>query len=531
MTNYLHGLHVGSIRDTMTLPAESHPGWLCFTEIASPDGGDYRRYADAGHGIIVRLNHSYGYGTIPAPPYEGFAQWCADFVSASRGCHVWIIGNEPNHSQERPPSGIITPELYAECFLRCYAAIKAAAPGDLVLPAPIAPYNAETGDCLVYLGTVASRLAEKGTIDGWVLHAYTHGHDAALIRSNDTVGEWNWNFRTYRDQLAVLGRYAQDVPVYLTEANPTDAGWTDTNNGWIRESLCEIDEWNQGHPHQIVRTVCAFRLNDGDPRWDMQSKPSVVEDYLQGADLGYMWDSWEIPPEEEPVSGIVNPGLNRPYRAPLAGHENIIVANGWEPWWLPSDPEGNQADQPEYNPMLAADFPDRVLDGDASQHWFIMWRRMSAGIYQRINVGAGRRVTARVPFHVWCSQSDDPKRDDGELYMRIGLGRSGGTDPAGADVEWSNWVRGTNDWTLISLSLITEQDDVTLFVQAWNKWALKHNDIFVDAIEFEVEGDEPAPPPPIEGVLRVEITGPNGGPIQVQQVSAGLLARIRGLLR
>jgi len=350
------------------------------------------------------------------------------------------------------------------------------------------------------------------------------------------VNGWLWNFRTYRDQLEVLAPYAVNVPVFLTEVNPTDGGWQDTNNGYIRAAMIEIGAWNILNPEQAIHAVCAFRLVDGDPRWDMQSKPGVMADYIATADVGYIGIPWDNEPpddgeEEEPVSGIVNPGLNRPYRAPLAGHENIIVANGWEPWWLATDPEGNQADQPEYNPMLAADFPDRVLDGDASQHWFIMWRRMSAGIYQRINVGAGRRVTTRVPFHVWCSQSDDPKRDDGELYMRIGLDRNGGTDPESADVEWSNWVRGTNSWTIISLSLVTEQDDVTLFVHAWNKWALKHCDIFVDAIEFEVEGDEPAPPPPVEGVLRVEITGPNGGPIQVQQISAGILARIRAMFR
>lgn len=67
---------------------------------------------------------------------------------------------------------------------------------------------------------------------------------------------------------------------------------------------------------------------------------------------------------------------------------------------------------------------------------------MSGGIRQCVRVGAGKRVVLRVPFHVWCSQSDNPQADDGELYVRVGIDSHGRTDPRADDVVWSNWVRG-----------------------------------------------------------------------------------------
>jgi len=224
---------------------------------------------------------------------------------------------------------------------------------------------------------------------------------------------------------------------------------------------------------------------------------------------------------------IINPGLNRPYEA-LPDHQNIRTAHGWTPWWVAMTHEGQDADQPEFKPLEVEHHPERVLEGDASQCWFIRWRIMSGGIRQCVRVGAGKRVVLRVPFHVWCSQSDNPQADDGELYVRVGIDSHGRTDPRADDVVWSNWVRGTNDWTAISLSTIAEADEVTLYVQGWNKWSLSHNDVYVDDIEFEVEGEEPGPSP---DVVRVEVTGPDGGPVLVRIESPSLLDRLRAFFR
>jgi len=544
MTHALHGLHVSSIRDQMALPV-APPGNLMWTEIAGTDGGDYSRHELLGYTNIVRLNWSYGHGTIPDPAQYGeFATNCGAFVARSQGCHTWVIGNEPNHSQERPPSGIITPEDYAECFIKCYDAIKAVRPDDLVLPAPIAPYNWESGDCLEYLDDMAQELAANSVVDGWVLHAYTRAHDPALITSELRVDNEHWHFRTYRDQAAVVAKHALDVPLFLTEANPTK-GWQNVNNGWIREALCEIDTWNQGHPHQVIRAVCPFRWHDPSrPEWSIGDKAGVVEDYTQAAELGYSWDSWdsepgepEPPDEEEPVSGFVNGNMALPF-IEEPGHNNILVAKGWRAWWA-SERWHEQDQNParplkvgEYKPIFAANYPYRVLEGETCQCWFVQFGVMHGGIYQQVNVGAGKRVTFSVPFQAWCTEGQDPHVSDGEIYLRAGIDTRGGIDWQADSIDWGNWVRGEAEYASTSISTISQTGTITLFIHTWNKWALPgHNDIYVDAVTLAVEGedDDVPPTPSIEGVLRVEITGPGGGPIQVQQVSGqGLIARLFG---
>ena len=67
-------------------------------------GVDYSAYADRGLGIIARLNHGYEPdGTLPhSSLYEAYARRVANFVATSRGCKIWVIGNEMNYAIERP---------------------------------------------------------------------------------------------------------------------------------------------------------------------------------------------------------------------------------------------------------------------------------------------------------------------------------------------------------------------------------------------------------------------------------------------
>jgi len=95
-------------------------GWIVFTEELGADpavrtGQNYRAYSDQGFGVIVRLNNGYfPNGTIPnSQRYADFARRCANFVAASDGCKIWIIGNEMNYRIERPPIAAlrIVPEV------------------------------------------------------------------------------------------------------------------------------------------------------------------------------------------------------------------------------------------------------------------------------------------------------------------------------------------------------------------------------------------------------------------------------------
>ncbi|MEZ4555822.1 MAG: hypothetical protein R2851_14740 [Caldilineaceae bacterium] len=109
---------------------------------------DYRDLTAQGLGVMVRLDHGYApQGTLPLPDqYPAFAQSCADFVARSRGCHIWIIGNEPNHAMEWPNGTPIFPWHYAKAYRLCRDAIRSR-PGhaqDLVLLAGARPWNARS---------------------------------------------------------------------------------------------------------------------------------------------------------------------------------------------------------------------------------------------------------------------------------------------------------------------------------------------------------------------------------------------------
>lgn len=108
-SRWIHGLHDPGGEQLM-LDAQK-PGWIVFTEALGRDpnnrtGKDFRSYQTNGYGVICRVN--YGYypnGTLPQSRYYAdFAQRVANFVAASPGCRIWIIGNEPNFSIEWPMS-------------------------------------------------------------------------------------------------------------------------------------------------------------------------------------------------------------------------------------------------------------------------------------------------------------------------------------------------------------------------------------------------------------------------------------------
>ena len=205
----------------------ARPGWIVFSEAVGHDpddrtGVDFSAYSDQGLGVICRINNGYEPdGTIPhSSQYERFARRVANFVSTSRGCKIWVIGNEMNYAAERPGividwsrhrtqrSGppeeadpnrrgvpvrfnalpdhsteirttrgaivsageVITPELYARCYRLCRDAIHRL-PGhqdDQVMVGAVAPWNTQTvyaanpnGDWIQYFRIFWKSLAQK----------------------------------------------------------------------------------------------------------------------------------------------------------------------------------------------------------------------------------------------------------------------------------------------------------------------------------------------------------------------------------
>ena len=312
---YLYGLHDPGGEGVLS--ERNMFGWILFTEKLGCDpanrkGHDYSAWANRGFGIIARLNNGYSpEGTIPnSSRYAPFAQRCANFVAASPGCHIWIIGNEPNLPIERPGIGfdgkgkptsgeVIVPTMYADCYRRCRATIKNVSghQADQVLVAGVGPLNNQTaypanpqGDWVTYLTDVLQTIG-AGNCDGISIHAYTHGASPSLVYTDTFMqppfDKRHYDFRCYQDFMGGIPRDMRNLPVYLTETDQGEA-WLNQNTGWVQRVYGEIDWWNRQPCHQTIRAVILYRWSKDD-RWSIEGKGGVIEDLRQAMAYGYTW--------------------------------------------------------------------------------------------------------------------------------------------------------------------------------------------------------------------------------------------------
>lgn len=277
--------------------------WLVFSVLAHDGPRDFSAFANAGHGVIVRLNYGYGSaGTLPfQAQYDAFAAACANYVAGAPGAHIWIIGNETNLKGERPGNGspqeeAITPERYGLCFAKCFAAIKNV-PGhqdDWVVPAAPGPWNNQTaypanpsGDWVTYFRDLLNEcLKRNAKPDALALHTYSNHDvpmDANLVESEERAGAPfqanHWQFRAYRDFLGVVPAALRIAPVFITESQHLP--WENRDVGWIQRAFSEINAWNANPANQPIQALCLFRWqsNAGDPEgWALSNKNKLLND-------------------------------------------------------------------------------------------------------------------------------------------------------------------------------------------------------------------------------------------------------------
>ncbi len=322
-TSYLFGMHD---RGAEALMSEAgRKGWILLDEAIGHDtrnesGGDYGDLADDGFGVIVQLTHgsqSDNDGTLPVSTlYESFATRCGHFVRRSRGCHIWVIGSEPNAWHARPQRGtsqeeVITPQLYSRCYKKCRDAIRSQSghQEDLVLVAAVAPNQADTtypgnkrGDWVRYLQDVLLLLGSDN-YDGVAVHAYTHGNSADLITSSRKMespfADRHLDFKSYQDIMAVV---PVRVPVFFTRAHPRGrfghdaslSGWPDEPqaNEWVQAAYQEIQRWNQAHSDRQIRSLVLHRWGDADAQpsaYTIRNRPGVIEDFCLALANDYRW--------------------------------------------------------------------------------------------------------------------------------------------------------------------------------------------------------------------------------------------------
>jgi hypothetical protein len=271
-------------------------GWLVFTETVDSQPGDYRRYADQGLGVIVRLNNGYGKGTgtIPTPDrYAEFAQKCARWVAASQGVEWITIGNEIALEWEWPTDQPIRLADYIDCYRQCYQAIKAVAPHVKIAPQAVAPWNASTPDAPDWILQLRHMLLAAHDITDWInLHAYTRGYGLDRFTSGEQMNPpWRTHFggwETLWQFMHVIPMHMRQLPVMVTEANG-NAPWSQYQRGWVQALYNDIAEWNAEPGAQQIRAVCLFRWARHDAQWDMSQCGQAHDDLRAAVAQGHQW--------------------------------------------------------------------------------------------------------------------------------------------------------------------------------------------------------------------------------------------------
>jgi len=377
-------------------------------------------YKAAGCGIIARTTVDWsGGGCIPERQYYAdYAQRCANFASASPDVDVIVIGNEPNHVVERPHAQPILAASYADCFNRCYAAIKAVRPQVQVVPAAIAPWYTDAYDS-DWIAYQFDMLVQIDQCDGLCIHAYTHGADPALIQSLDEMATWPgryYHFQHYRQLLDATPMRYDALPIYITETDQTDP-WTDINSGWVQAAYAEIDDWNQAHTQQI-RCGCLYRWGAFD-RWDMSNKPGVIDDFKAAIACGYTWT------EEEP--DMPEWKIIHQNKCELGFHDQqgigeLTVPNGTSVHWIQGSAQGDHNRVEADHKTLPQ---TEVYEGVNSAA--LMWRYSTGSaalVSDPIYIEAGKPVRGSCMYqHVF---------DGGNGGARMGIVVGGSTDPFGA---------------------------------------------------------------------------------------------------
>ena len=504
-SEYIYGLHAGSGNDggserVRWSGAEvlQGKGWVVFTEALGHDpddagGVDYRPWADRGLGVIVRLNHGYGEaGTIPAAEqWEAFAARVGRFVAASRGCHLWVIGNEFNHSQERPYGMKIQPEDAAEVYAQCRYEIRqyAGHEDDVVMVGAVAPWNVETGDWLAYYERLLYYcMALGGGVDALCWHAYTHGSDPSLVWSAETMDA------PYEDRLFHLQQATQffertpaalqGLPIYITECNQ-GGEWEDANRGWIRLAYAAAMEWRAWQ--MDVRCVAMYRWPQID-QWSMVDKPGVLAGMEAALAEGYRWTTGG----DEVADELRNLYFQGEW-AEQDGISQLKVFTPWRVWWrerTEGDPDSTNF-RPEAAPIADA---DKVNTGPTAQKIWTNHATHEAGLMQGpIAVTAGREVT----FRIYAKQGVK----DSKGKVRIGIDPTGGVDPWSPDIVWSEEVWEPYDAFVELSARAVSQGQVTVWTYAWFEWPGAWCDTYWDTATWIVEDPYVPPTTPPDGTL------------------------------
>lgn len=173
------------------------------------------------------------------------------------------------------------------------------------------------------------------------------------------------------------------------------------------------------------------------------------------------------------------------------------VPNGWIPWWISqtdSDPDWKNR-MPEYKPAQMP-FANRIHSGSFAAQYFTFHSTHTAGLLQVVDVPANAQVRFTIWGQAWSSASDTDFSDfPTAVNMRIGIDPTGGTNPYGASIVWSDYKQPYDNYQQFAVEAQAQGTSVTVFTISSPDEARKHNDIYWDDASLTVLGSGAAPPP------------------------------------
>jgi len=240
----------------------------------------------------------------------------------------------------------------------------------------------------------------------------------------------------------------------------------------------------------------------------------------------------------EPLGNLLaNPGFEEGFRKTedLGTSGSSKVADGWYPWAIRGDESYNR--EPEFKVLRKSDITDgfyRIYAGEQCQQYYTTYATHTAGIYQRVAVTPGERVTFTIWVQIYTGQRDfrvnssypisDIHQPQTEATRAAGWGAgdyyaSVGIDPLGnvptgfgaappTSVVWGEAVRDKDTraldsngleidkWVQLTVSTVAQADHVTVYTKGAPVYRTKHNDTFWDEAALVVEAPATATPRP-----------------------------------
>lgn len=190
---------------------------------------------------------------------------------------------------------------------------------------------------------------------------------------------------------------------------------------------------------------------------------------------------------------------------------NMFIPDSFEFWYkhgLPVDhnPDNqNGWQQPEAR--FSQGFDYRIKEGNASYMYFGFYRIFEAGLIKTIDATQGQKITASIWCHAWSSTDDNPYTSDGvgnsafsesentpgltdaqrNITFYIGINPQGGNNPYSNDIVWSEGRHIYNIFDKIETETVAQSNRATVFIKAKALWAFKHNDVYMDVLEIDLQ--------------------------------------------